>query len=298
MECSVIMKRFSALVLAVVLYVVAPVGAQTRFSLHAMRKVLVLCAVLVFCATTTWADITSNLIFWAKLNEGSGTPVDSGSGAHTMTMGTSTAAPGWQTTNCHAGNCLSFDGGDTLTVADAADLSFSPGGVDSPFSITLWTNITDITAFQTLIAKYSAASEPAEWRIITATSKVFFLCSDSSDTTSIGRSAPLTTGAHQGAWIHLAATYSGSETNAGIKVYINGTQVDTTDEGAPTYTGMTEGAEPVTIGYVNASGPQTFFTGRLDEVKIFRRELTQNDVTEDWQFGVATLVKRKRILLY
>jgi hypothetical protein len=102
----------------------------------------------------------------------------------------------------------------------------------------------------------------------------------------------------QGTLMHIAATYSGSGTNAGLKLYINGTRVDTADAGTGTYTSMTAGTEGVTLGFFDTGNFAAYFTGRLDEVKIYRRELTPEDVNADWAGAVVAAVKRKRAIVY
>lgn len=241
------------------------------------------------------ADITSNLILLLNLNEGTGNPADTSGAGHTVTRGAPSADPTWQTTNCHVSNCLSFDGGDTLTVADAADLSFNTAGQDQPLSVTLWANITNIATFQTLLAKYNLTVGRAEYRLIVSASELYFFCVNPDSSAEIARSFTLTSGTHQGQWIHIAATYSGNESSTGIKLYINGSRVDDADANSGTYTGMTPGAEPVTIGYLDVNAAAALYTGRVDDIKMFARELSAADVLEDFS-GVASSARRRPIV--
>lgn len=243
------------------------------------------------------ADITSNRVLYLAMDEGTGTTLgDSGSGGHTCALD-GTNPPTWATgATCNTGTCLVFDGvNDRAFCNDAADLSPTNGSqTDTPYSITGWFYIVDITDEEgILVARVEAGV--GEYHFYISTSKLIFVLYDqSTGFAQIARTAPLTAGSHQGQWLHLAATYSGSETNAGINLYINGVDVDDTDDGTGTYTGTQNATVPLELGIYNTSaGPLSV---RMKHVKIFTRELSQADVIED--MNALTVVARKRLVVY
>src|SRR5258706_496495 len=73
------------------------------------------------------------------------------------------------------------------------------------------------------------------------------------------------------AWTHLAATFDG----ATVRLYVNGVQVASQAQTAPLAT---------TTGTLQIGGdsyPNEFFAGRIDEVRIYNRALTQAEIQSD-----------------
>jgi hypothetical protein len=259
-----------------------------------MRVVLLLLLLLGLGLQGAQADITSNLEAWYKMDEGTGTATtaDSTANGHTATLVNS---PGWVTGKIGA-FALSFNGTtQRVTVPDQANLSFTAGGgVDTAFSLGAWLNITAIATQQGLLAKNSGSG--AEWLLFTSGSNLFLNLYNNAGS-NIGRFGALTTGAHQAQWICLTATYSGSKTAAGIKLYINGTQMDTGNNNSGTYTGQVDTAAVVEFGAYNVG--TNLYAGSMDEVRIWRRELSAADVSEFCAYtGAAAPTRRRRAILY
>jgi hypothetical protein len=82
----------------------------------------------------------------------------------------------------------------------------------------------------------------------------------------------------QGQWVHVAASYSASESATGLVLYLNGSAVAATGSTAGTYTGMSNTAADVTVGCIFRDGSPTFANGLIDEVRIFNRELSAAEV--------------------
>lgn len=263
-----------------------------------MISVLLCLVLLVGIPALSWADITSNRVLWLKMDEGTGTTLtDAGSGGHTCALD-GTTPPTWATgATCSTGTCLVFDGTDDRAFCnDANDLSPTNGSqVDTAYSITGWFYIVDITDGEgILVARVeSGVGEYHFW--VTSSTLMFTLYDQSSGFGQIGRSAPLTTGSHQGQWLHLAVTYSGSETNAGINLYINGVDVDDTNVDSPPYTGTQNTTNPLEFGIY--SGSSGGLNVRMKHVKIFTRALSPSDVVEDMNALTAVTIRRRPILL-
>jgi len=92
---------------------------------------------------------------------------------------------------------------------------------------------------------------------------------------------------HDNAWHHVAVTFSGAGTLAGTTMYVDG--VDTT---ASTWsydtlsTNSIQNTEPLQIGVwaINGVG-DAYWTGGLDEVSIWNKELDADDIDEIYGIG-------------
>jgi len=73
------------------------------------------------------------------------------------------------------------------------------------------------------------------------------------------------------AWTHVALTYDG----AALRLYVNGTQVSTTDLAGP----MASSTNPLRIGGNSVWGE--YFKGLIDEVRIYNRPLAPSEIQAD-----------------
>jgi hypothetical protein len=180
-----------------------------------------------------------------------------------------------------SGRVLVVDGtNDFLSYPDNAAFSFTNGaGTDLPFSASAWIYPTSVaTAYRCAIAKGAASNY--EWSLYaqinrTGNNGPAVFVYNQTASTWIGRHVsanPLSVNT----WHHLAATYSGSEASTGLKVYLNGAQVDNTTWNLGSYTGATNGTSPVRVG--SFDGASHYFPGNMDDVRIYRRELTAAEV--------------------
>ncbi len=74
-------------------------------------------------------------------------------------------------------------------------------------------------------------------------------------------------------WTHVAATYNGSL----MRVYINGFL----DSSLPWTSGLSSNTNPLTIGSKNPPYLGYFFNGTIDEVRIYDRALSQQEIQND-----------------
>ena len=175
---------------------------------------------------------------------------------------------------------MSFDGIDEwFNVADNDNLSFGNGTTDSPFSISAWVKMNDATRFR-IVGKYDSN---LEYLFSTGgTDKIVFNCYDNSTSARIGRQYSTALTSFEGQWIHLVATYNGSSSSSGLKIYLNGSRVDDTDSNSGTYTAMENTTAPLEIG----KNLTTYANGLIDETAIFNSELSASDVSTIFNNGV------------
>ena len=169
---------------------------------------------------------------------------------------------------------MNFDGtNDYIDLGDSDDLSFGNGTTDSPFSISAWVNMTDATNFIT-IAKDATSNREYVIRTLSA-DKLHFYLLDSSSNGYIGRISPAVT-SNQGTWIHTIYTYNGNSSSSGIKIYLNGSQVDNDNYEGGSYTAMENTNAALNIGRQERG--INYSNGKMDEVAIFNVELTEQEV--------------------
>ncbi|HET9674929.1 MAG TPA: LamG-like jellyroll fold domain-containing protein [Gaiellaceae bacterium] len=194
-----------------------------------------------------------------SFNAGSGSSVTDASG-----NGNAGAISGaaWSTQGKY-GSALSFDGvNDLVTVPDANSLDFT-----SSLTIEAWVFPTDTSSWHTVVLKeqpgqlvyalYASTDTPGPG------GHVFV----NGDTWARGPSAlPLNT------WTHLAVTYDGST----IRLYIGGALAASLGSVVGS---MPNSTLPLDIGGNNVWGE--WFAGRIDEVRIYNRALSQTELQTD-----------------
>jgi hypothetical protein len=77
-------------------------------------------------------------------------------------------------------------------------------------------------------------------------------------------------------WAHLAATFDGTN----LRLYVNGTLVAT----RPASGSIVQSASPLQIG--GASTINSWFQGRIDEVRLYNRALTAQEIGVDMQTAI------------
>ena len=104
----------------------------------------------------------------------------------------------------------------------------------------------------------------------------------------IGRQYSTALTSFQGTWIHLVATYDGSGSSTGLKIYLNGNRVDDTDDNSGSYIAMEPTRAPLEIGRHEFNNVTTYANGLMDEIAIFNIELSSPNVTLIYNNGVPT----------
>ena len=212
------------------------------------------------------------------LTDGTGTlnqhyRVDSGAGTVTQGGSTLSIINGTATT---AGQAVYYDG-SVWRLKDVDDL---------PFSVSALVNATDWTNFG-IAGKYSNSAD-AEWLFYTNGDSLAFYLNDSNPSNRITCATSASLTAYEGQWIHVAVSYAGAgpsaasgnaftAADAGVKFFINGTEVaQSAAAKIGTYSGMQNTSLPLHIGKYSTA----YAKGSIRDVKIFNRELTADEVAE------------------
>lgn len=167
---------------------------------------------------------------------------------------------------------------DYVDCGGNADFSFTDGaGNDSAFSISAWVNIDSSTTARV------AGKGNMEWLFGTDSSGQFNLILWSNDGTSayLQKYASILS---TGSWHNIVATYDGSNTAAGIKLYKAGSLISSTDGSTGSYAGMASQQGSLRLGQWEFNS--SVMNGLIDEVSVFSSELSASDVTAIYNSGV------------
>lgn len=184
----------------------------------------------------------------------------------------------------------SFDGADEyVDCGNDASLSFGNGSSDNAFSISAWIKTSDFSS--TRIVSKGIYNSNAEYIFSTDGNDLLYLhiMDESVASCFIGRkSASLT--AYENQRVHIVGTYNGNGSPSGIKLYLNGSQVDNIDSGSnpESYVAMEQLAHDVWIGRYSTS----YLNGKADEVSIWNKELDQYDIDHIYNGGESSCLDK------
>ena len=212
-------------------------------------------------ATTTSTTIPAGLVGGWGFDETSGSTVvdESGNG----NQGTITGAV--RTNDGRFGRALTFDGsGDWVTVPDDPTLDLT-----TAFTLEAWVYPTGTSTVARPIAGKERSQNPAYY-LNAATAGVQ---NPSANVRAGGNNLTVTAGSALAlnTWSHVAATYDGSA----LRLYVNGTLAAQQAASG----GMTASTRPFRIGHNNIEGG--IFAGRIDEVRVYSRALTAQQIQND-----------------
>jgi len=180
---------------------------------------------------------------------------------------------------------LNFDGAnDYMSIPDQDIFSMGNGsGTDNAFSISVWFIGDHADKISTLYLATKDASGNREWAFRTVSSQLHFFAFGTGGG-YIGRKYGTNLSIDQ--WYHAVVTYDASKASSGIKLYLNGTQVDDADYAGGTFTASKNTSAEVRLASLQVNN--TFSNGIIDELAIFNTELSASDVTDIYNSGVPT----------
>lgn len=212
-------------------------------------------------------DVTAPTpILWWKLNDGSGTAIAAANGP----AGTTDAA--WVTGQSGSGTALDFNG----TSHDGHSTSAVSFGGAQVITICGWYFFDDITTVQNIWESDTHWSTSTNGSYLSQLDTGgFVVAMKGTGGTATARietaAAPAT-----GAWVHIAVVCDNSTPTGAIKIYYDGvmqtTTIDDNDKaGSPAFED-----KPIYVGA--RSGTSLFYNGRIDDVRIYGRELTGTEI--------------------
>ena len=233
--------------------------------------------------TNTTGDTTTGLVGWWKFDETSGTSAADSSG-NSLT-GTLTNGPTW-TTAGRIGGALTFDGtNDLVSVADNAVLDLSTTG-----SLSAWVYLNALTLGGGTEASLIHKGQQADYSDIAYSLSTFsgdsidawpqggvFVTSASFDRPRGGIGT--TTALQTGKWYHMVTTWS--NTANVMNIYLNGLlyMTQTSTKAARNSAGAL---------YIGKNPGDQTINGKIDDVRIYNRQLSAADVQALYNAGFDT----------
>jgi len=165
---------------------------------------------------------------------------------------------------------------DYVDLGNSTDFSFSDTVQDEPFSLCAWIKCADNARFRVL-SKDNGFGSSQEWLLATdAGGNLNVYLIDSGQF----RGREYTTPLPENEWVHVASTYDGSggsNFRLGLKLYVNGVQVDNANFGIAGYVAMSASTNnDVFIGRYGTS----YSDGKIADARIYDAELSSTDVSD------------------
>ena len=212
--------------------------------------------------------------------------------------GTSDDYPVWDSTNKVRGSTsllFNAESGQATWMADDDVLDFN---VDDSFSMSAWVKRENLlTANASVVAKLSQYSNPPDvtyegYELYLKGGKhpTFLLYQDGSN--KLETHGGGTTEINDTGWHHILVTYSGNADLSGVQIYIDGvaaTMTETTDtldtsDDIITTTDFSIGARGKGR---TVSGTRNHFDGNIDEVAIWSKALSTDEIADVYNSGDA-----------
>jgi hypothetical protein len=228
-----------------------------------MIKGLVVAAIVLLISPLQAGDLAG---YW-RFNEGSGAvAVDSSGNGNDGTIGGALRVPGLAL----LGTALQFDGlDDYVLIPDAPSLNIS----GQEITITFWAKM-DYASHGWLAGKGSSDADVA-----------WFVRNPPQDFTMSyliraggeqGTEQAVTLGGQSFTWQHYGVAYDGSK----IRFFVNGVAIDSMLKSGA----MDVNSEPMYIG-LDARIPNEYWSGIIDEVRLYNRALTQPEMHAEYRSG-------------
>tara|TARA_R100000664_G_C2740541_1_gene129094 strand:+ start:295 stop:1083 length:789 start_codon:yes stop_codon:yes gene_type:complete len=186
---------------------------------------------------------------------------------------------------------LNFDGvDDYVNYGDSNTFSFGNGTSDTPFSMSIWFKMADISNMP-IINKTTAVSAQREYYMyINQNDKLVMALFDTSTGGYIFASSTAAITSVQGSWSHVVFTYDGGGAATDMTIYLNGSSIALSTSsgtiGSGSYVAMENTAFPLHVGFFELISRYT--NGNFDEFSMWNKELTSGNVTALYNSGEPT----------
>ncbi|NOR59969.1 MAG: hypothetical protein GQ469_04995 [Methanosarcinales archaeon] len=191
------------------------------------------------------------------------------------------------TTDGKFGTALQFDGNDYIVIPDSPELS---GGAGKNMTVEFWFNTNKQGGY--IISKIRDVSYK-DWSALIGgfgPGMNFWYENRGYDRRFYSGSI-----LEEGVWHHGAFTFQRSTygNNAVLKMYLDGNELPLTpfyQDGVPSNQlyDMPDTSAPVNIGYSGSYYNCCFFNGKIDEIKIFDRVLSADEIRAEYEKGGTT----------
>lgn len=237
------------------------------------RHLIIIVFLLLFSIVFISGELINNLESYWKMDDASGDLID----AHSTYNLTYNGALYGQTGVIN--DAIGFDGtNDWATVGHTTDLTFNRA--DS-WSISLWINTSNTAQVFPILSKQESSTGYNGYIFHQQTSTFAFNIADSGSR-NIYLTLPEASVA-DGNWHHIVFTYNGSSTVESLTLYL-----DNSDSGTPLGTTLlttTAATASFDLAYRSTAAGWGYWEGDIDEIGVWRRELTSGEVSELYNSG-------------
>lgn len=209
----------------------------------------------------------TNLVSYYRLDEASGTAVDSWAAKNLSNTSTTFGAG-------KINNCAIFNGSTSLL--ESSDSAFNFGG---SYSFSFWVNFTSTAGGQCLVAKYNYNGTNQRSYQTWFQSNALNFANSTDGATGTEKSGSVAWTPSTGTWYHVVYAYSTAGTCA---VYVNSVLLGT-------ITLLNTGTFASTANFrLGNNYSSVALNGKLDEVAIFNKTLNQSEVNFIYNNGAGT----------
>lgn len=171
---------------------------------------------------------------------------------------------------------VALDGSNEyISIGNVAALDFDRL---TAFSISAWVYLTGTTGMYMIFAKMEASTTYRGWGLSVDNRRLQI--QHVNDWGGANRLSVMTTSAvvSSNGWHHVVATMDGTGTAAGVKLYVDGTEITSKTTTYDTLSATTVGTGDATIGRRGSAG-DLYFPGLVDEVAAYNIALSGAQVT-------------------
>jgi len=254
---------------------------------HFLSIGFVFVVLMIFSVMVSVADLSEGLVAYWPMDEGSGGIAHDATG--NGNDGALLGGAAWETANTASGAaCIDFNGTDALVEMEPFDVL--GGGI----TMAAWVNAASFN-----ISDGRIISKAVEW----GSDDHFWMLSTVNDDHAVrfrlrtddGQPVPTlvaTSGQLAvGVWAHLAAVWDGTD----MKLYANGQEVGSAAKGGSAVATdpsvkVSIGSQPTEAFATDPTHVEKYFHGLIDEVAIYNRGLSANEVGELMSGPPATAV--------
>jgi hypothetical protein len=239
-----------------------------------MKKLLLIIA-LSLLPQFAHADITTGLVGWWKLDEGtSSTTADSSGIGGSGTLVSNTT---WTAASMVGPFAVDLNGtSNWVSIND-----YNEADPEGAITISAWIKATSAdTAQMNIMGKMRSTSGFSGWTMYRSAGEKFeFTIRNTSSATSTGASTAVSDGTYANTdWHHVVGVYNGAQ----VRIYVDGVNGDSTPPSTTIFLQNT--ANFVCLGSVNAGSPgcsaAIMWGGTIDDARIYNRALSADDVAE------------------
>jgi prepilin-type N-terminal cleavage/methylation domain-containing protein len=182
---------------------------------------------------------------------------------------------------CPSGNCLSFDGNDSINIGDKDIFDFNTNN----FTLSIWSNASALYADNRLITKWSNGNNGYAFNIYNASGYATFATNDGTSTTTTRGSLKISLNN----WYYLVATKNGADG----RVFIDGEEVVYSIKNAM----VNPSINSIALCVGAEEGGSWFFNGKIDDVRIYSQAIPTSEIQQNYYLGLNKLFNNNGISL-